>query len=304
MAFNLTGEEKKSLAITIVIFALALLFLIFFKYTQKNDLIDIAELEGGGGGGGVTVNFGDSDVGSGADFRSEVLDVTEKVKETPTPSQVDEEEIVASDLDDAPAVVKTKPIEKKDPKKIETKTVSVKGPPHPSKTTSDALANILNGNTKGGDGDDGVAGNKGKLGGDKNSGSYYGDGGSGGGSGGGNGSGNGTGTGPGSGSGSGGGSGAGRGTGVGDYNLGGRKALGKPKPQYTCNEEGKVVVQVIVDKNGRVISATPGIRGTTNSAKCLLDQAKVAAMGTTWEPSPSNAEKQTGTIAYNFKLTD
>lgn len=304
MAFNLTDEEKKSLATTTVIFALVLLFLFIFKYTQKDDLVDLAELEGGGGGGGVTVNFGDSDVGSGADFRNEVLNVTEKIKQTPTPSQAEEEEIVASDLDDAPTVVKTKPLEKKDPKKVETKPITVKGPPHPSKTTSDAISNLLSGNSKGGDGDDGQAGNKGKLGGDKNSGSYYGDGGSGGGTGGGSGSGNGTGTGPGSGSGSGGGSGAGRGTGVGDYQLAGRKVLAKPKPQYKCNEEGRVVVEISVDKNGRVIAATPGVRGTTNSAKCLLDQAKVAAMDTKFDSNESAPDKQIGKIVYNFKLTD
>ena len=303
MAFYLTNEEKKSLAITTVIFALAMLFLFIFKYTQKTDLADLAELEGGGGGGGVTVNFGDSDVGSGADFRNETLDITEKVKQTPSGSQADEEEIVASDLDDAPAVVKTKPIEKKDPKKVETKPVTVKGPPHPSKTTSDALANILNGNNKGGDGDDGVAGNKGKLGGDKNSGSYYGDGGSGGGSGGGNGSGNGTGTGPGSGSGSGGGSGAGRGTGVGNYQLGGRKNLNTPRPQYRCNEEGTVVVQITVNRSGKVIKAERG-RGTTNSAQCLFDQAKAAALDTKFDSSDSAPETQVGKIIYNFKLTD
>jgi hypothetical protein len=303
MAFNLTGEEKKSMAITTVIFVLAMLFLFIFKYTQKKDLADLAELEGGGGGGGVTVNFGDSDVGSGADFRNETLDITEKVKQTPAGSQADEEEIVASDLDDAPAVVKTKPVEKKDPKKVETKPVTVKGPPHPSKTTSDALANILNGNNKGGDGDDGVAGNKGKAGGDKNSGSYYGDGGSGGGSGGGNGSGNGTGTGPGSGSGSGGGSGAGRGTGVGNYQLGGRKNLNTPRPQYRCNEEGTVVVQITVNRSGKVIKAERG-RGTTNSAQCLFDQAKAAALDTKFDSSDSAPETQVGKIIYNFKLTD
>lgn len=304
MAFRLTGEEKQSLGITTVIFALALLFLFIFKYTQKDDLIDIAELEGGGGGGGVTVNFGDSDVGSGADFKSEVLNVTERVKQAPAPSQAEEEEVVASDLDDAPTVIKTKPVEKKDPKKVEAKPVTVKEKPHPSKTTSDALSNLLNGNNKGGDGDDGVAGNKGKLGGDKNSGSYYGDGGSGGGTGGGTGSGNGTGTGPGSGSGSGGGSGAGRGTGVGNYQLAGRKVLTKPKPQYKCNEEGQVVVEISVDKNGRVIAATPGVRGTTNSAKCLLDQAKIAALDTKFDTSESAPDKQVGKIIYNFKLTE
>lgn len=303
MAFYLTNEEKKSLAITTVIFVLAMLFLFIFKYTQKKDLADLAELEGGGGGGGLTVNFGDSDVGSGADFRNETLDITEKVKQTPAGSQADEEEIVASDLDDAPAVVKTKPVEKKDPKKVETKPVTVKGPPHPSKTTSDALANILNGNNKGGDGDDGVAGNKGKAGGDKNSGSYYGDGGSGGGSGGGNGSGNGTGTGPGSGSGSGGGSGAGRGTGVGNYQLGGRKNLNTPRPQYRCNEEGTVVVQITVNRSGKVIKAERG-RGTTNSAQCLFDQAKAAALDTKFDSSDSAPETQVGKIIYNFKLTD
>lgn len=303
MAFYLTNEEKKSLAITTVIFVLAMLFLFIFKYTQKKDLADLAELEGGGGGGGVTVNFGDSDVGSGADFRNETLDITEKVKQIPAGSQADEEEIVASDLDDAPAVVKTKPVEKKDPKKVETKPVTVKGPPHPSKTTSDALANILNGNNKGGDGDDGVAGNKGKAGGDKNSGSYYGDGGSGGGSGGGNGSGNGTGTGPGSGSGSGGGSGAGRGTGVGNYQLGGRKNLNTPRPQYRCNEEGTVVVQITVNRSGKVIKAERG-RGTTNSAQCLFDQAKAAALDTKFDSSDSAPETQVGKIIYNFKLTD
>lgn len=303
MAFNFTAEEKKSMAITTVIFALAMLFLFIFKYTQKKDLADLAELEGGGGGGGVTVNFGDSDVGSGADFRNETLEITEKVKQTPSGSQADEEEIVASDLDDAPAVVKTKPVEKKDPKKVETKPITVKGPPHPSKTTSDALANILNGNNKGGDGDDGVAGNKGKLGGDKNSGSYYGDGGSGGGTGGGTGSGNGTGTGPGSGSGSGGGSGAGRGTGVGNYQLGGRKNLNTPRPQYRCNEEGTVVVQITVNRSGKVIKAERG-RGTTNSAQCLFDQAKAAALDTKFDSSDSAPETQVGKIIYNFKLTD
>lgn len=301
---HLTAEEKKSLVITTVAFAIVLLLLFLIKYTQKADLVDLAELEGGGGGGGVTVNFGDSDVGSGADFRSEVLNVTEKVKQVPQGSQADEEELVSSDLDDAPTVVKTKPVEKKEPKKVETKPVTVKGPPHPSKTTSDALANILNGSNKGGDGDDGQAGNKGKLGGDKNSGSYYGDGGSGGGTGGGNGPGNGTGTGPGSGSGSGGGSGAGRGTGVGDYQLSGRKVLTKPKPQYKCNEEGMVVVEISVDKNGRVIGATPGVRGTTNSAKCLLDQAKIAAMDTKFDSSDSAPAKQVGKIIYNFKLSE
>ncbi len=300
MAFTLTEQEKKSLVATTALFAVLFLLMFLFKYNEKGDLVD---LEGGGGGGGVTVNFGDSDVGSGADFRSEVLNVKDKTKETPPPAAASEDEVVASDLDDAPAVVKTKPVVKKDPKKQDAQPAPVQ-PPKPSKSTSDALSSILGGNNKGGDGDDGQAGNKGKAGGDKNSGNYYGDGGSGGGTGGGTGTGNGTGTGPGSGSGSGGGSGAGRGTGVGNYQLAGRKVIAKPQPRYTCNEQGTVAVEISVDQNGRVINATPGVRGTTNSAKCLLDQARQAALNTKFDSSESAPDKQVGKIIYNFKLTD
>jgi outer membrane biosynthesis protein TonB len=300
MAFTLTEQEKKSLLITTVIFAVLLVLMLVLKYNEKTDL---ADLEGGGGGGGVMVNFGDSDVGSGADFTSEVLQVTERTKQTPPAASAQEDEVVASDLDDAPAVIKTKPVVKKEPSKEDAKPQPIQ-PPKPSKSTSDALSSILNGNNRGGDGDDGQAGNKGKTNGDRNSGSYYGDGGSGGGTGGGNGSGNGTGTGPGSGSGSGGGSGAGRGTGVGNYQLAGRKVLAKPQPRYTCNEQGVVAVQISVDKNGRVISAEPGARGTTNSAKCLLDQARQAALNTKFDSSDSAPEKQVGKIIYNFRLTE
>lgn len=295
-----TEQEKKSLVITTISFGLLLLALILGKYSESASLVD---LEGGGGGGGVTVNFGDSEVGSGADYESKVLEVTEKVKSQPAASAAEEDEVVASDLDDAPEVVKTRPVttKPKDPKKQEAKTEPVKVTPKPSKQTNAALDALLNGNNKGGDGDDGVAGNKGKSNGSLSSGSYDGDGGSGGGSGGGTGSGNGTGTGPGSGSGSGGGSGSGRGTGAGNYNLAGRKVVTKPAPRYTCNEQGTVVIQITVDQSGKVVKAERG-RGTTNSAQCLFDQAKQAAMTTKFDAG--TAATQVGTIRYNFTLTE
>ena len=175
----------------------------------------------------------------------------------------------------------------------------VKPAPTPSKSTSDALSNMLNGSSKSGDGDDKVAGNKGKANGDPNATGYNGGGGSGTGSGGGNGSGQGL----GSGSGDGNGSGSGTGNGTGNYQLGNRKELNKPQPHYHCNEEGIVIVQISVDKSGHVISANPGIRGTTNAAKCLLDQAKLAAMNTKWQADDNAPDKQVGKIMYNFKLT-
>ena len=161
------------------------------------------------------------------------------------------------------------------------------------------MANLLNGN-KGGDGNDSKAGNKGSANGNLNSKGYYGNG-SGTGSGGGNGSGKGTGSGSGTGSGNGSGNGGGNGSGSG-YSLGNRKALSKPQPNYTCQEQGRVAVQVSVDRNGNTISVTAGVQGTTNTAKCLLDQAKIAAMNTKWQPDPNAPEKQVGKIIYTFSL--
>ena len=77
------------------------------------------------------------------------------------------------------------------------------------------------------------------------------------------------------------------------------KGHGKGKD---TKEEGKVVVEITVDKNGKTISAQPGIKGTTNTAKCLLDQAKIAAMNTRWSADENAAEQQVGKIEYNFRL--
>lgn len=298
------GDKRKSFLITAVIYALLLLILFFIKFWPPSNPETLAMLGGGGGGGGVTINFGDSDVGMGDNFQSEVLNVKNDVKQVAETS-APEEDIISSDTPEDNAVVipknpnpvKTKPVVKTDPKPVEVKKPTV------SKNTNDVLASLMNGSKKGGDGDDNQAGNKGKSNGDLNSNGYYGSGGTGGGTGGGNGTGNGTGTGPGSGSGSGGGNGSGVGTGNGaGYSLGNRKALSKPAPNYNCNEEGRVVVEVSVDKNGKTISATPGIKGTTNTAKCLLDQARIAAMNTKWQASEDAPERQVGKIIYTFSL--
>jgi outer membrane biosynthesis protein TonB len=292
MVFTEIENRKKSFAYTTALFAL--LFLLFF-YLKFSDQMLIPELEGGGGGGEVAVNFGDSDFGSGDNFQSmeKVVSAPRQVKTAAAP----EKEIIVSENDDAPAIAEVKkPAEK--PKKVEEKPVE-KVVPKPSKSTTDALSNLLNGSNKSGDGDDKVAGNKGKSTGDPNARGYNGGGGSGTGSGGGNGSGEGLGT----GSGYGNGSGNGRGNGNGNYQLSGRKFLSTPPPQYTCNEQGTVVVQITVDKNGKVTNAQPGVRGTTNAAKCLLDQAKIAALNTVVNASEDAPEKQVGKIIYTFKLT-
>jgi hypothetical protein len=260
MGFIPSSDQKKSLVVSLLIYASMVLILFFIRFWPPSNLAELT----GGGGGGVTVNFGDSDLGSGSNYESEVLEVQNQTKEIPTESTPEE-------------VVKSKV----------------------SNTTNDALSSLLKGSNKGGDGDDKTAGNKGKSNGSLSATSYYGNGGSGGGTGGGNGTGNGIGNGSGYGAGSGGGSGNGIG---GGYSLGNRRAISKPAPKYTCNEEGKVVVEVSVDRNGKTVSAIAGIKGTTNTAKCLLEQAKSAALNTKWDASSDAPEKQVGKIVYNFNL--
>ena len=243
---------------------------------------------GGGGGGGIEMNFGDSDFGMGDNSKSEVLNVKDEVKAATAPTP--DENIISDDNADDNVVVPKKENIKVKPVPVikDVKPAVVK--PKVSKSADDALSSILG--NKGGDGNDTKSGNKGNANGSLNSNGYLGNG-SGNGTGGGNGTGNGTGNGSGIGPGNGGGSG---------YSLGNRKALNKPQPDYTCQEQGRVAVQVSVDRNGNTISVTAGVQGTTNTAKCLLDQARIAAMNTKWQADSNAPEKQVGKIIYTFSL--
>ncbi|MDX9931231.1 MAG: energy transducer TonB [Bacteroidales bacterium] len=125
------------------------------------------------------------------------------------------------------------------------------------------------------------------------------------------GQGNGTGTGTGSGSGSGTGTGSGTGVGSGDgpgtgpgsgpgYSLKGRGAKNIPTPKYTEDDQGKVVVTIWVDRNGKVTRAEPGAIGTTVSNPSLWTAAKNAALQAKFSTNESAPEIQKGTITYTF----
>ncbi len=294
MLAQTNNHKKKSFLATTILFLIFFLLLFCFKFeTQKS----IPDFEGGGGGGDIAVNFGDSDVGMGNNLESieKVIQKTEKVSEPETTPN----EVLTNESDnEVPIITNVKKIKTEPKKPIEKPVFDSK--PKISKSTNDALSNILNANSKSGDGNDNVAGNKGKTSGNANSDGYNGGGGSGGGNGGGNGSGQGIGTGSGYGSGIGGGNGSGNG----NYQLSGRKALKKPNPNYNCNEQGIVVVQISVNNAGQVVDAVAGVKGSTNTAKCLTEQAKIAAMSTKFNANDDAPEKQTGKIIYNFKLSE
>ena len=115
----------------------------------------------------------------------------------------------------------------------------------------------------------------------------------------GSGSGSGTGTGTGSGVGDGDGPGVGPGSGPG-YSLKGRGAKSIPTPKYTEDDQGKVVVTIWVDRDGKVTRAEPGAIGTTVSNPSLWTAAKNAALQSKFSKKEDAPEVQKGTITYTF----
>lgn len=272
MKYLETRYEKKSFAITVVLHVLLILLLLFFGFKYLDPPPE----------SGIAINFGTSEVGSGVEQPTEPIKSapqTTNPEVTPVETNI-KEEVVTQEIEEAP-VIEKKEVEKKvvqaeQPVKKEVEPVK-KPDPKPDKSTTDALSSILNGperdgRSEGGEGNDNQAGDKGDPDGDPRASSYYG---------------HGVGT-----------------DGDGNYMLGGREALNKEKFVQDCNEAGIVVVQIKVNRSGRVVSAVPGVKGTTNTAECLTSPAKRAALATVFNSDSEAPEIQTGTIIYNFKLSD
>jgi TonB family protein len=84
------------------------------------------------------------------------------------------------------------------------------------------------------------------------------------------------------------------------FSLGGRGALRLPKPEYSSKEQGKVVVDIWVDRSGKVVRAEAGAKGTNISDLDLREQARQAALRSTFSADPDALPLQKGTITYNF----
>ena len=278
MAFLDTPYKKKSTAITAVIL-IALLWMIFnfgMKYQDPPEEY------------GIAINLGTSN--QGYEIPNDILpskesseQVQEEVREEKMEETIEDiseetikEEVVTQTEKEAPVIekpeeVKLKEIEKKEKPKKEK---PIPKPKKPSKNTLQAFDNLLKGDTsdenKAGEGNDTSSGLKGDKKGDPSSTKYYGNSGS---------------------------------SGESNYNLAGRNALSKPIEQPNCEEEGTVVVSIEVDKYGTVLKALSGVKGTTNSANCLLKPAREAALRTTWNADLNAPNKQKGTIIYKFSLT-
>jgi hypothetical protein len=93
---------------------------------------------------------------------------------------------------------------------------------------------------------------------------------------------------------------AGNGIGV-WFELAGRGYISLPKPAIDKPVEGKISVSVIVNKDGKVIFAKAGARGTTISDIYLRLRAENTARKTIFESNKKAPDEQRGTIIYVFE---
>jgi colicin import membrane protein len=98
----------------------------------------------------------------------------------------------------------------------------------------------------------------------------------------------------------------GPGSGTGDkgisYELEGRGFQELPQPKYDYQGEGIVVVEVSVDRTGKVTQVNSGAKGSTALDDYLVNAAKEAALKAKFEPKPDAPVVQKGKIFYKFLL--
>lgn len=92
------------------------------------------------------------------------------------------------------------------------------------------------------------------------------------------------------------------GSGNGNFSLKGRSAVSLPKPEYNSNQQGKIVVRIWVDQQGKVTRVEAPWKESTITTGALVDQAKAAAKQARFNASSSAPEEQIGTITYIFKI--
>ncbi len=278
-------DRRRGLITTIVVHALLVFLFMLFGLTYLEPKPE----------DGIVINFGTSETGMGnqADGAPQVSQPEPQTESqpqkvvTPTPSEPEaEQQTMTQELEDAPSIAEKKP--KADPPKKPKKEEKKPTPEEleQQRLEAERAEKARKLAEKFGKVSDAKAGGEGEAGGAGDQGSPDGD--------------------PNSPNRTGGATGGGGGGGGGNYLLGGRQALNKPKPEYQCDDQGRVVVKIYVDRNGKVTRAIPGEKvpsgaATTTTSSCLFDKARAAALRTTWEGDTEAPSLQIGYIIYNFQ---
>lgn len=282
--------RARSLVITLLIHGLLFLLLFFFMIH-----IPIPPFpEAGGGNGGVLVNIGFEEAAAG-DIQPMSEENVSDPNSVPVNADGEAEKLSTQELEEA-ALIKVNEKkkkktsektelaseEKKEEKKIE---IPVRKPNEQALYKGKNNQSLSQGTAAKGSGD------QGSKTGDPNANGYGTPG---------NGNGNGSGIGNGTGNGIGDGTGNGK-NGI-SYSLMGRKIIQRPDISDRSQETGRVVVEITVDKFGKVTKAIPGAIGTNTSSEHLYKLAQKSALTAKFNPSPAAAEEQKGTITFVFIL--
>ncbi|MEP7278448.1 MAG: hypothetical protein ABI813_07395 [Bacteroidota bacterium] len=288
-------EAKKNMragTITLAILAFIFLFLFLVGWTTPSQLQPLPEE-------GIEVNLGNSDAGLGnvQPLLPGKPAPQDQEQYTP-PKQVatqkeDVKDPATDDKDpDAPEIKKppvskpdaTKIAEKEEPKKVMPKKIEPVAPPAPVPPRPKAVFKGASGTGTGGNdadsykkgGSEGIAGGKGdqgKPGGSPDSKNYEG---------GGHGN---------------------SGLSI-SRGLQGRFFTRVYNYQGDFDENAKVAVDVRIDKNGNVLSATYQPRGSTTASASYKDKAIEIVKKSKLNVSPGATEEQTGTVVINFRINN
>lgn len=85
------------------------------------------------------------------------------------------------------------------------------------------------------------------------------------------------------------------------FNLKGRKLVDRPIISDDDQFEGRIVIEITVNRQGKVVKAVV-TRGSTATAGPMVERAINAAMKVSFSTDQEAPEEQFGTISFNFKL--
>jgi len=213
---------------------------------------------------GITINFGYQDFGSGSEQPEQIVEEQEITPQEIVNNNPVVEDISTQNTEETPVVIKEVKENKTALEEVTKEEEEVK-----EQINTKALYTGAKDNKSTSQGITQGQGDQGKEEGDKQSNTYQ---------------------------------GSGKGANGISYQLGGRTIADIKKPTYDSQQQGKVVVTIRVNRNGKVISATPGAKGSTTTNTYLYAKAKEAALKTTFEANNLAPEIQIGSIIYNFKL--
>lgn len=83
------------------------------------------------------------------------------------------------------------------------------------------------------------------------------------------------------------------------YHLPERQAIYIPNPVYTCDAQGKIVLNITVNNKGGIAQMAFNKKASTSINGCLMDQALAYANEALFSSSPKTT--QLGSITFNFQ---